>query len=86
MIASDGRLTLRGSSSVAICYAFHTYMKEACKSMNTWSGEHITSVMPFWPDYELYEEMLMNALFSLMFVHSATLPPYWDLGALGEGN
>ena len=54
VIASDGRLTLRGSSSVAICYAFHTYMKEACKSMKTWSGEHITSVMP-WPDYELYE-------------------------------
>ena len=48
VIASDGRLTLRGSSSVAICYAFHTYMKEACKSMKTWSGEHITSVMP-WP-------------------------------------
>ena len=41
VIASDGRLTLRGSSSVAICYAFHTYMKEACKSMKTWSGEHI---------------------------------------------
>ena len=45
VIASDGRLTLRGSSSVAICYAFHTYMKEACKSMKTWSGEHITSVL-----------------------------------------
>jgi alpha-N-acetylglucosaminidase len=56
VIASDGRLTLRGSSSVAICYAFHTYMKEACKSMKTWSGEHITSVMP-WPDYELYEQV-----------------------------
>ena len=39
VIASDGRLTLRGSSSVAICYAFHTYMKEACKSMKTWSGK-----------------------------------------------
>ena len=74
VIASDGRLTLRGSSSVAICYAFHTYMKEACKSMKTWSGEHITSVMP-WPDYELYNRCpLMSCAISLMFVHSATLP------------
>ena len=73
VIASDGRLTLRGSSSVAICYAFHTYMKEACKSMKTWSGEHITSVMP-WPDYELYEQVSpMSCAISLMFVHSATL-------------
>ena len=78
VIASDGRLTLRGSSSVAICYAFHTYMKEACKSMKTWSGEHITSVMP-WPDYELYEQVSPYEL--RYFLNVCTFgytTPYWD--------
>lgn len=78
VIASDGRLTLRGSSSVAICYAFHTYMKEACKSMKTWSGEHITSVM-LWPDYELYEQVSPYEL--RYFLNVCTFgytTPYWD--------
>lgn len=39
--ARDGVLVLKGSSTVAICYAFHTYLKEACHAMKTWSGEHI---------------------------------------------
>lgn len=34
--AENGILTLRGSSSVAICYAFHTYLREACSAMKTW--------------------------------------------------
>ena len=48
--ARDGVLVLKGSSTVAICYAFHTYLKEACHAMKTWSGEHI-ELPEIWPDY-----------------------------------
>lgn len=53
-------------------------MKEACKSMKTWSGEHITSVMP-WPDYELYEQVSPYEL--RYFLNVCTFgytTPYWD--------
>ena len=50
--AKNGILTLRGSSSVAICYAFHTYLREACSAMKTWSGEHMELPEP-WPDFVL---------------------------------
>ena len=33
--AKEGKLTLRGSSVVALCYAFHIYQREACHAMTT---------------------------------------------------
>ena len=48
--AKEGKLTLKGSSTVALCYAFHTYLREACHSMKTWSGEHL-ELPSLWPDY-----------------------------------
>ena len=48
--AKNGILTLRGSSSVAICYAFYTYLREACSAMKTWSGERMELPEP-WPDF-----------------------------------
>lgn len=50
--AKNGILTLRGSSSVAICYAFHTYLREACSAMKTWSGERM-ELPETWPDFVL---------------------------------
>ena len=78
VIASGGQLTLRGSSTIAICYAFHTYMKEACKSTKTWSGEHNTLVIS-WPDYELYEQISPYEF--RYFLNVCTFgytTPYWD--------
>ena len=49
--AKNGKLRISGSSTVAICYAFNTYLKEACGSMATWSGKHI-NLPSVWPDYE----------------------------------
>jgi len=39
--AKNGKLLIKGSSTVAFCYGFSTYLKEACHSMATWGGEHI---------------------------------------------
>ena len=78
VVASEGKLTLRGSSSVALCYAFHTYMKEACKSLHTWSGEHVVP-MTKWPDYELYDQVSPYEL--RYFLNVCTFgytTPFWD--------
>lgn len=53
--AKEGVLTLRGSSTVALCYAFHTYLREACHGMKTWSGEHL-ALPKVWPDYMLRKQ------------------------------
>src|SRR6476661_6237893 len=39
--AGNGRLTISGSSSVAMTYGFNTYLQKACHSMVTWSGQHV---------------------------------------------
>lgn len=49
--AKNGSLHIEGSSTVALCYAFNTYLKEACHSMITWSGKHL-NIPASWPDYE----------------------------------
>lgn len=46
--------------------------------MKTWSGEHLTSVVP-WPDYELYEQVSPYEL--RYFLNVCTFgytTPYWD--------
>lgn len=49
VIACKGILTVRGNSTVALCYGFNTYMKKYCHSMCTWSGKHINIPLQ-WPD------------------------------------
>ena len=40
--ATDGKLTLSGSSSVALCYAYRIYLREACHLQKTWSGANLS--------------------------------------------
>lgn len=78
VVAKNGELTISGSSSVAICYAFHTYMKEGCNSLRTWSGEQVPSIES-WPDYELYDQVSPYEL--RYFLNVCTFgytTPYWD--------
>lgn len=51
IIARNGKLTIRGSSTVAITYGFNQYLQKACHSMVTWSGKHL-NIPSQWPDYE----------------------------------
>ncbi|MEG1539512.1 MAG: alpha-N-acetylglucosaminidase [Muribaculaceae bacterium] len=45
--AKNGKLTIEGSSAVALCYAYHSYLKKACGAMKTWSGENMNLPLTF---------------------------------------
>jgi len=76
--AKNGVLRIGGSSTVAICYAFNTYLKEACGSMKTWSGQHL-DIPAVWPDYEK-KKVTSPYLFRyyLNVVTFGYTTPYWD--------
>jgi alpha-N-acetylglucosaminidase len=47
--ASGGRVSIKGSSGVAIARAMYTYLRETCNAMVTWSGAHFALPQRF-PD------------------------------------
>lgn len=76
--AKEGKLTLKGSSTVAFCYAFHTYLREACHSMKTWSGEHL-ELPSLWPDYSLRKQTTpYDFRYFLNVCTYGYTTPYWD--------
>ena len=76
--AKNGILTLRGSSSVAICYAFHTYLREACSAMKTWSGERM-ELPETWPDFVLKKQTTpYEYRYFLNVCTFGYTTPYWD--------
>lgn len=76
--ARDGKLKLSGSSSVAICYAFHKYLREACHSMKTWSGEHM-NLPEKWADYECGKQASpYEYRYFLNVCTYGYTTPYWD--------
>jgi alpha-N-acetylglucosaminidase len=46
--ALDGRVRIKGNSSVALCRGAYTYLRQSCNSMVTWSSKsvHLPSVLP----------------------------------------
>ena len=48
--ASQGRVSIKGSSGVAICRGMYAYLRKACYSMVTWSGQHLAQPAKF-PDF-----------------------------------
>jgi alpha-N-acetylglucosaminidase len=48
--ASGGRVTVKGSSGVAISRGAYAYLREACKAMTTWSGRHLSLPLSL-PDF-----------------------------------
>ena len=76
--AKNGRLTIGGSSTVAICYAFNTYLKEGCGSMKTWSGEHMQLPLS-WPDFDKRKVTTPYKFrYYLNVVTFGYTTPYWD--------
>jgi alpha-N-acetylglucosaminidase len=47
--AERGRVTVSGSSAVAICRAVYSYLRNQCQCMITWSGSHLDLPSPL-PD------------------------------------
>ncbi|MBC8592801.1 alpha-N-acetylglucosaminidase C-terminal domain-containing protein [Oscillospiraceae bacterium N12] len=76
--AKAGVLTLKGSSTVSLCYAFHTYLKEGCQAMKTWGGEH-ASLPAEWPDYSLRKQTTpYEYRYFLNVCTYGYTTPYWD--------
>ena len=76
--ARDGVLVLKGSSTVAICYAFHTYLKEACHAMKTWGGQH-GELPEIWPDYIAKKQTTPYTYrYFLNVCTYGYTTPYWD--------
>lgn len=50
VIASQGKVSIKGSSGVAICRGAYAYLRKKCNSMVTWSGQHLSLPAKF-PDY-----------------------------------
>ncbi|WP_353331781.1 alpha-N-acetylglucosaminidase [Bacteroides sedimenti] len=76
--AKQGTLTLKGSSPVALCYAFHTYLREACHAMKTWSGKHL-ALPERWPDYVLKNQVTpYEYRYFLNVCTFGYTTPYWD--------
>jgi alpha-N-acetylglucosaminidase len=76
--ASGGRLTIEGSSPSAICYGFTTYLREACGSMKTWSGEHL-DIPDVWPDFAAKQITTpYRYRYFLNVVTYGYTTPYWD--------
>ncbi len=76
--AEYGVLRIAGSSTVALCYGFNTYLKEACHSMATWGGEHI-NIPAVWPDFE--KKQITSPYKFRYYLNVVTFgytTPYWD--------
>jgi alpha-N-acetylglucosaminidase len=50
VVASRGTVSIKGSSGVAICRGAYAYLRQACNTMVTWSGQRLALPAKF-PDY-----------------------------------
>ena len=69
---------MSGSSSVALCYAYRIYLREACHLQKTWSGANL-SLPAVWPTYE--KQQTVSPYLHRYFFNVCTFgytSPYWD--------
>lgn len=73
-----GQLTIKGTSAIAMTYAFNRYLKEACHCMATWSGNNI-HLPKQWPSYAPVKQTSPFAF--RYFLNVCTFGytmPYWN--------
>ena len=76
--AKEGKLTIEGTSTVSMCYAFTRYMREACKMQATWSGNN-GALPAVWPEYEMNrQESPYSLRYFLNVCTFGYTTPYWD--------
>ena len=75
--AEGGDLVIRGSSPVALCYAFDRYLRYGCGAMVTWSGEHV-DIPGNWPEYRESAESPYALRYFLNVCTFGYTAPYWD--------
>lgn len=77
IVAEGGDLVIRGSSPVALCYAFDRYLRYGCGAMVTWSGEHV-DIPGSWPEYRESAESPYALRYFLNVCTFGYTAPYWD--------
>ena len=75
--AEDGKLQIKGSSPVAICYAFNTYLHEACSSQITWGGKNL-EIPEDWPDWDSSNTSPYKYRYFMNVCTFGYTAPYWD--------
>jgi alpha-N-acetylglucosaminidase len=75
--AQNGKLNIKGSSPVAMAYGLHTYLQQACHSMQTWSGKQI-NIPEHFPDYKLTNESPYKYRYYLNVCTFGYTTAYWD--------
>ena len=73
----DNRVHVTASSQVALCRGTYDYLSNACKSIVSWSGNHI-NIPDKLPDYtcNVKSPYIYNYYFNIV-THGYTTP-YWD--------
>ncbi len=59
VIAEKGKVTITGNSPVSLTRGFYDYLKNACHSQVTWSGQNI-SIPAILPDYKIAKIVCPN--------------------------
>ena len=81
--AKNGKLKISGSSPTAICYAFDRYLREACRSMVTWSGKNL-DIPEIWPDCSDSATTPFGLRYFLNVCTFGYTTPYWDWNRWSE--
>lgn len=76
--AAGGRVAIEASSPSAAAYAFHTYLRDACRAMASWSCPN-PALPDRWPDYqgEIHQSPYRLRYFLNVCTYGYTMP-YWD--------
>ena len=75
--ASDGILTISGSSQSAICYAFNLYLRQACHVMSCWGGRN-GDIPESWPDFSASATSPYQLRYFLNVCTFGYSSAYWD--------
>ena len=77
IVAKNGELTIKGSSSVAMTFGFYQYLKKATHSMVSWSGKNL-NLPENWPDFQEKATSPYKYRYFLNVVTYGYTTPYWD--------
>jgi alpha-N-acetylglucosaminidase len=75
--SKNGKVTITGTSSVALCRGAYDYLRNACNSIVTWSGNHI-SIPDTLPEYTSAVTSPYRYRYYFNVVTHGYTTPFWD--------
>lgn len=76
-VADKGELSIKASSPTAMCYAFNSYLRNACGTMITW-GACNNRIPSVWPDYHENRTSPYELRYFLNVCTFGYTTAYWD--------